>query len=289
MFQQHRLSDIMNVDYNLAIPMFVDESRVFIDAQPSSAIVIHKTAGMSTIEELGNWFATASSKVSTHYGVGLDGRVAQFVSENDGAGGNCCLEVGYDKFWDQFSGNKNNYTISIEHLDPALDNSTTPTSEQLSASFRLVLDICRRKGIDASRIKPHSSLEPESRRDCPGNYPLEELINYVRSSMSALPQALQEAGWSDDGTHLYPPNHKFPIVYGMRDFILDPNNGWRGDDFPITPETYVGTIEEFNPSLKGVPGSYQLFLYSRLVYNKLTNKVYKGYIGEELLWWMNKT
>ena len=275
----------MNTDYSSAIPMFVDEARTFIGAQPSSAIVIHKTAGFETIEELGNYFANTSLETSSHYGVGLDGRVAQFVSENDGAGGNCCLEDGHDQFWDQFTGNLNQYTISIEHIDPSDSNSTTPTNEQLSASFRLVLDICRRKRIPPESIKTHASIDPKSRARCPGNYPFQQLVDYVRNSM-VLPKSLSDAGWTDDGETLLSPDEKFPIRLGMRNFVLDPKNKWNPNDWVISNETWSGVVEESNPSIGS--GSYQLFLYSRLCYRKDKNVVYKAYIGKELLWWMNK-
>jgi N-acetylmuramoyl-L-alanine amidase len=276
---------IMQVDYKGAIPMFVDRSRVFQDAQPSMAIVIHKTAGFSTIEQLGNYFASTSLVTSSHYGVGLDGRVAQFVSENDGAAANCCLEDGHDIFWNRFTVNLNRVTFSIEHIDPSLDNSTTPTNQQLYASFRLVADIARRKGIPVTSIKTHASLEPQSRARCPGNYPFDSLIEYVRSSM-IMPKALTDAGWTDDGKVLKSPDGKFPIVLGMRDFILDTRNKWNPNSWAISTEVWSGMVEESNPSIGS--GAFQLFLYDRLCYRKDDNVVYRAYIGKELLWWMNK-
>jgi len=162
------------VDYSQAIAMFVPSQKIFIGAHPGMqepSIVIHKTAGFSTIEQLGSFFGSLTeTDASTHYGVGLDGRVAQFVHESDGAGGNCCLEAGHDTYWDSYGAiNLNRVTFSIEHIDPTKDNSTTPTQAQLDASFALVLYLCKKYTIPSTRIKPHSSLDPISRARCPGN------------------------------------------------------------------------------------------------------------------------
>lgn len=268
--------------------MFVDRNRVFINAHPDSAIVIHKTAGFNTIEELGNYFATTDLMTSSHYGVGLDGRVAQFVSESDGAAANCCLEEGHDPYWDQFGDtNLNRVTISIEHIDSSDDNSTSPPVAQLRASFDLVRDICARTGIRT--IKTHSSLMPENRKNCPGNYPMDKLLDYVSKSMATkttLPKNLADQGWTDDGTTLFAPDKLFPVDGVMRQFILDPANKWNEHSWPITAKQWVGMVEESNHNTGS--GEFQLFLYDRLCYRSDKKVTYRAYIGKELLWWMNK-
>ena len=179
--------------YPQAKQLLVDQSRVFIGALttvPSSdfSIVIHKTAcnAPCTAESVANFFATDTNGASTHFIVGLDGEVVQCVMLSDGAGGNCCLEAGHDTYWDGFNakyGNLNLCTFSIEHVDVTVDNSETPTQAQLNSSFSLVLWLCQQFGVTADRIKPHSSLDPISRALCPGNYPLDSLITYIRRNL----------------------------------------------------------------------------------------------------------
>lgn len=173
----------MVTGYAGAIPMLVDRSRVFWNCNPQFAVVIHKTAGFSTIEELGHYFATTPDVTSSHYGVGLDGRIAQFVDEIDGSAANCCLTPGHDPFWDTApdTSNLNYCTITIEHIDPSSDNSTPPTPAQLAASFALVLDICTRHNIPVSNIKTHASIDPVNRSRCPNNYPMDALVWHVKS------------------------------------------------------------------------------------------------------------
>ncbi len=178
----------MVVDYPGAIGMFVDRSRVFIDANPRFAIVIHKTAngGPGSAEQVAQDFQTREDKASTHYIVGQDGHVVQCVLEMDGAGGNCCVEKGYDTFWRPFVSidggmdvNLNWITLSIEHFDPSNDNSTPLTPIQQEASFKLIKYLCDKYKIAPDHIKSHASIDPLSRARCPGNYPWEALMQYL--------------------------------------------------------------------------------------------------------------
>jgi N-acetyl-anhydromuramyl-L-alanine amidase AmpD len=269
----------MTVDYPQAIAMFVPSAKVFTGADPghrNPSIVIHKTAGFSTIEQLGAFFGSLTeTDASSHYGVGLDGRVAQFVSESDGAGGNCCLEAGHDTYWDQWAygdqmTNLNLVTFSIEHIDPATDNSTTPTQAQLDASFTLVLYLCKKYNITSDRIKPHSSLDPISRARCPGNYPMWELLARIQEKL------MIPTGWHDDGTTLTAPNgHK--VVGGFRQYIL--SNPWIGANVPLEEEYAKTPVEEFYPS---DPGTWQTFNYSALAWTSKRG-VYVPGIGNEFI------
>jgi hypothetical protein len=257
--------------------MFVPSQKVFIGANPGSrnpSIVIHKTAGFSTIEQLGSFFDGLGTEASTHYGVGLDGRVAQFVSEGDGAGGNCCLEAGHDTFWDSYGQiNLNLVTFSIEHIDPTTDNSTTPTQAQIDASFALVLYLCKKYNITSDRIKPHSSLDRISRARCPGNYPMNELVAYVQENTTmGVP-----IGWSDDGTSLHNPENTHVVTGGFRTYIL--NHPWLQSNVPLENEYAKNPVEEFYPSQSG---TWQTFRYSALAWTSSRN-VYVPGIGNEFI------
>ena len=173
------------VDYPQAIPMFVDEQRVFIDQNTHYAIVIHKTAcnGNCSAQDVANFFANDPAMASTHYVVGQDGTVVQCVLEKDGAGGNGVIEPGYDPFWQPFVDagiNPNVVTISIEHCDPTTDNSTPLTSPQQQASFALVQYLVQKYSVPLTHIKGHNTIAPQDRAQCPGNYPWQELMSYLQ-------------------------------------------------------------------------------------------------------------
>lgn len=176
------------VDYVGALSMPVPQAWVFENRNGYTgalSIVVHKTAspGQVSAQQIAEFFMNDTVNMkSAHYVVGQDGTVVQCVLEKDGAGANCCTEPGYDPVWQPFVDkglNLNLVTISIEHVDPAADNSTPLTDAQKSASFQLIADICKRHNIPSTAIYGHNTIDPESRARCPGNYPLAELQAYV--------------------------------------------------------------------------------------------------------------
>ncbi len=254
--------------------MYVPADNVFIDQNIPLWVVIHKTASGNTAQDIANFFAHAPDKRSAHYVVGMDGAVVQCVAEKDGAGANCCLETGHDSFWPT-NINLNWVTISIEHVDPAPDNSTSVTLAQKQASFLLVADICKRHAIAATNIAGHHSIDPISRARCPGNYPMDELRAYVTSQVGGVP-----IGWTDDGTTLTAPNG-MTLVKGFRARVLQ---GWDATNVPLGQERAVNQVEHANPASGA--GSVQTFVNCRLAWTPATG-VYFVPIGAELLFLEN--
>jgi N-acetyl-anhydromuramyl-L-alanine amidase AmpD len=211
-------------DYAEAIPMYVDRARVFIESNRPKWIVIHKTAGFHTAQEVAAYFATNAEMTSTHYVIGQDGTVVQCVREQDGAGGNCCLEPGHAPFLPT-DVNLNLLTISIEHVDPTPDNSTPLTPAQKEASFRLIADICQRHGIPARHgdaaggIIGHFELDPLSRARCPGNYPWSDLWAFLAEGGFMLDIKAASNFFVDLGNNVWRcPKTGYVIGHGILDF-----------------------------------------------------------------------
>lgn len=266
----------MSADYPLAEEHFVPRSFMF-DSNSHAALVLHKTAGDATPQAIYNTFlASGNPGKSVHYGVGQDGSIWQYVPEALGAGGNCCLEPGHDPFWDQFGGvNLNTVTLSIEHCDPATDNSTPLTPAQKNASFKLVAYLTKKYNIPTSHIKTHASLDPQSRARCPGNYPFAELITFIQQGGKTLMGVPK--GWSDDGKTLTAPNG-VPVVRGFREFILA--SSWDAANWPLAPESARPALEDANPAIGA--GTYQLFRMSMLEWTQ-DRGVFVAWVGQELL------
>jgi N-acetyl-anhydromuramyl-L-alanine amidase AmpD len=183
------------VDQPDAIPMFVAEDRVFIDNNNCAWIVVHKTAGGESAQAVANFFAEDPQEASTHYIIGQDGAIVQCVLEKDGAAGNCCQFPGHAAYLPA-NVNMNNWTISIEHVDPSTNNSTSLTAAQQAASFKLIRDICTRHNIpmrsgDASGgIIGHFDIDPVNKARCPGNYPWSDLWNYLKEEETPVPTTI---------------------------------------------------------------------------------------------------
>ncbi len=203
----------MSVDYPGAQDYIItDPAWVFTNALatlPSSdlTIVLHKTACGSTCTatDVANYFRNdQAGHKSVHFIVGRDGSVLQIVQLKDGAGGNCCLEIGHDPYWSPLSlkyGNLNRCTISIEHEDWTSDNSQPMTQEQVKASFALVLWLVKKYSLKPSQIKGHNSLDPISRSRCPGDtYPMDLLLKAMSVNTNII-QAAHDT-WYSTGLNL---------------------------------------------------------------------------------------
>lgn len=94
-------------------------------------IVLHTMAG--TVGGADARFHNASAQVSAHYGVGVDGALYTWVSENDTA-------------YHAGDFNVNLQSIGIEHEDLGAYNDPRPDA-LYTASAALVADICQRYGI----------------------------------------------------------------------------------------------------------------------------------------------
>lgn len=186
----------MQVDESGVLPMWIPQNLMFTSNNPKF-LVIHKTAGFHSAQEVAAYFQSGSNGfgVSSHYIIDQTGIVVQCVPESMGAGANCCITPGHAAFipesWDGKADNGNVHSISIEHVDPSLDNSTPVTPAQKRASFILALHICQRWHIPMRYPSPdglggicgHNAIDPVNRAKCPGNYPLGELFTFLRNTM----------------------------------------------------------------------------------------------------------
>ena len=278
------------VDYPGAEEHFVPRSFMF-DSNAHSAIVIHKTGGDATPAAVLRTFLNSSEHKSSHYAVGQDGTIWQFVPEELGAGANGPSDpnyAGYDRFWDHYMntyGNLNLCTLSIEHCDPSGENDTPLTPAQKEASFKLVAHLVKKYTIPVSHIKPHKSIIATG---CPGTYPMGELLQFLQSGGSISSGGIVgatvgvPARWRDDGTTLTAPNgHK--VVQGFRERVLA---GWDPQNVPLEEEHGQTPLEEYFQQ-EDNHGTQQIFNYSVLCFNH-TRGVYVMGIGNEFLGTRNK-
>lgn len=195
------------LDYIITSPDWVfTDALTYVPARELS-IVIHKTAsnGYTTATQTALFFQNdLAGHKSVHFIVGRDGSVLQVVRLKDGAGGNCCLQLGHDPYWNLLElkyGNLNRCTISIEHEDWTADNTQAMTPEQIRASFALVLWLMERYKLQPYQIKGHNSLDPISRAHCPGDtYPM-DLLRSAMSMNDFIKQAAKDT-WECTRTNL---------------------------------------------------------------------------------------
>lgn len=135
------------------------------------AITIHHMAGRLTAEQCGRIFQKKGRYGSSHYGVGYDGSIANYVDEEDTA-------------WTNSNWDSNCKSITIEISDN--DNSWYVNDITLNAVIKLVADIAKRRGLGT--LVPGKNLTWHSMftsTDCPGDY-LRSKMQYIADEANKI-------------------------------------------------------------------------------------------------------
>ena len=155
------------------------------------ALVLHTTAGSSTIEQLGAWFAGGNIAqgliASTHFGVDVLGHIGQFVTLDDTAYAHGIVRNPTARLVRENDGlNPNGWAIGIEHLDRGIPGAVTP--EQLEASARLaawlwateIQPYAGRTGakLDRDHIIQHSEIDSVGKPFC-ASWPEDRIAAYI--------------------------------------------------------------------------------------------------------------
>lgn len=131
---------------------------------PPIALVLHTMGGSLAGAE--GQFVNAGSEVSAHFGIGVGGRVHQYVDLGDRAWANGILEDGH--LWPGRPGvNPNDVTISIETED--LGSTLEPVSDaQYEATLAVARDVVGRHPT-IRYLVTHRAIAPLTRRNDPGD------------------------------------------------------------------------------------------------------------------------
>ena len=148
------------------------------------AIVIHIAQG--SFEAIGSWFKNPVSRVSSHYGIGRDGRIDQYVDETHAAWHAGRIDR---PSWSLLKANVNPnlYTIGIEHEGYAHEPWT---DVMYQTSAQLVKEIATRYGIPLDRNHIIGHRQIDGGRSCPGSeVDLMKLIDLAKNGTAVLPTA----------------------------------------------------------------------------------------------------
>lgn len=135
------------------------------------AITIHHMAGRLTAKQCGRIFQAKGRYGSSHYGVGYDGSIANYVDEEDTA-------------WTNSNWDSNCKSVTIETSDN--DNSWYVNDITLNAVIKLVADIAKRRGLGT--LVPGKNLTWHSmftNTTCPGDY-LRSKMQYIADEANKI-------------------------------------------------------------------------------------------------------
>jgi N-acetylmuramoyl-L-alanine amidase len=121
-------------------------------------LILHYT-GMASCERAIYWLAAPESRVSCHYVVDEDGKIAQMAPEAAR-----CWHAGVSH-WAGVD-DVNSHSIGVEIHNGGHDFGLPDFPEpQMRAVEALSLDILRRNGISPARVLAHSDVAPRRKRD----------------------------------------------------------------------------------------------------------------------------
>ncbi|EHQ89276.1 N-acetylmuramoyl-L-alanine amidase [Desulfosporosinus youngiae] len=151
------------------------------------AIVNHIMEG--TLAGTDAWFANPASKVSSHFGVGKNGEIHQYVDLKNHAWANGAVNK---PDWPLLipGANPNYYTISIEHEGQSGD---VMPEVQYQATLALHRWLIETMGIPVTRdtIIGHYRIDSVNKSRCPGNgFPLDRLLKDLQGGMDVLKAAV---------------------------------------------------------------------------------------------------
>ena len=134
-------------------------------------ICLHHMAGRLTAEQCGKIFQQVGRYGSSHYGIGYDGRIGQYVDESDTA-------------WTNSNWDSNCKSVTIETSDN--DNSWYVNDTTLNSLIKLVADIAKRNKlgtlVPSKNLTWHSMFANTS---CPGDY-LRSKMQYIADEANKI-------------------------------------------------------------------------------------------------------
>lgn len=140
------------------------------------AITIHHMAGRLTAEQCGRIFQAKGRYGSSHYGVGYDGSIANYVDEENTA-------------WTNSNWDSNCKSVTIETSDN--DTSWYVNDTTLNSLIKLVADIAKRNNlgtlVPGKNLTWHSMFTSTT---CPGDY-LRSKMQYIADEANKINGAVK--------------------------------------------------------------------------------------------------
>lgn len=153
------------------VPAYIGNYTIGRNGRKIEAITIHHMAGRLTAEKCGEIFRTIGRNGSSHYGIGYDGKIAQYVDESNTA-------------WTNSNWDSNCKSVTIETSDN--DSSWYVNDVTLNSLIKLVADIAKRnnlgKLVKGKNLTWHSMFTNTS---CPGQYLLSKM-DYIANEANKI-------------------------------------------------------------------------------------------------------
>lgn len=211
------------------------------------AITIHHMAGIMTAEQCGIYFQGVRYG-SSHYGIGINGDIGQYVNEADVA-------------WTNSNWESNCQSVTIETSNCSNDDPNWPVSDaSLNSLIRLVADIAKRNNlghlVKGVNVTWHSMF---AATECPGPYLLNKL-DYIIDEANKINEQPQPTEYkigdeveingvyiSSDSTTILPPAVTTGTITNILDGARNPYLLNNGDIGWVNNECIIGLVNQPEP------------------------------------------
>lgn len=156
------------------IPAYRGNYTMLREGLPIRDITIHHMAARWTSERCGQSFQEVGREGSSHYGIGYDGDIAQYVSEEDTA-------------WTNGDWNSNLTSVTIECANDSVGDPWKVSNSTIDSLVLLIADIAKRnnlgflkKGINLTWHSMYSATV------CPGPYLLSKIDEIIERANEVL-------------------------------------------------------------------------------------------------------
>ena len=245
---------------NVVIPASESNFTYGRDGRSLRKITIHHCAGVMSAESIGYLWQNPSRECSSHYGIGNDGRIGQYVDESNTA-------------WTDSNWESNCTSVTIETSNCSCGGDWPVSDEALNSLINLCADISIRNGlgllVPGQNLTWHSMYAATT---CPGDY-LRARMQYIADEANKIiggggHKIAVDGLWGRDTTL------KIQEVFNLecKDGIVSNQLSWWRDENPgLLDSTF-----EWKDSMQG--GSLTICALQKLV-----GANPDGYIGRETI------
>ena len=174
---------------NVVIPACEDNFTYGRSGRTLQKITVHHCAGIMSVESIGYLWQNPNRECSSHYGIGNDGRIGQYVDESNTA-------------WTDINWESNCTSVTIETSNDSVGGDWHVGDPALNSLIKLCADISKRNNlgllVPGQNLTWHSMYAATT---CPGDY-LRSKMEYIADEANKIivgrisAQAhVQDYGW----------------------------------------------------------------------------------------------
>ena len=251
-------------------------------------ITIHHMAGILSTEQCGKLFQQVGRNGSSHYGIGNDGKIGQYVDESNTA-------------WTNSNFDSNCRAVTIEVSNNVYGSNWSVSNEALNSLIKLVADISKRNNlgtlVKGENVTWHSMYTSTI---CPGQYLLSKM-SYIISEANKLNNSTVEKTAYNVGDVVQingvyisstSTNKLVPaitsgtitrIIKGARNpYLLNSGNlGWVNDEC-IVNKNYISYVVKKGDTLSAIAKKYNT-TYQKIANDNNISDPNKIYVGQKLI------